>query len=97
MQVGLVEIIAMLSAVTGAVGYLFRALMAQKDLTYAEAMRSATERYTDMKEDRDFWRREHEDLQTTQVEMLVVVRDGVIAVREAVLQLSQQREQRGAT
>lgn len=86
------ELIAVIGTITGAVGILFRTLMAEmtksynimlaeKDKQIAEITRLADLRYADMRADRDFQMAARARDQETILTAVTVTKEGVLAMR----------------
>ena len=67
--------------IISALVYIHKRLMDGEAEKLKRVLELAEDRYTDMKSDRDFYRLQAEEKDTTQLEAILALREGIVAVR----------------
>ena len=70
-----------LGPIVSALVYIHKRLMEGESEKLAKVSDLANDRYEDMKQDRDFYRAQAEEKDTTQLEAILALREGIVAVR----------------
>lgn len=72
---------SIIGPVVGALVYIHKRLMDGQEDKIKKVLEIVEERYNDIKEDRDFIRAQAEEKDTTQLEAILALREGIVAVR----------------
>jgi hypothetical protein len=72
---------AVLGPVVGALIHVHRKLMEGEADKLQKAMELSEDRYNDMKSDRDFYRKQAEEKDIAQLEAILALKEGIVAVR----------------
>lgn len=67
--------------IISALVYIHKRLMDGESEKLKKVLEIADDRYNDMKQDRDFYRSQAEEKDTTQLEAILALREGIVAVR----------------